>query len=227
MEHKTDKKMNRMNLRKKAVRLTVVSMIYAMPALCAYGQDVSETAEVTAAPEPVETIETSEAAATVVSAVSDVSELETMLAFEEFNFYDAAFTQTGAPAYRRKSPFLAWFLSWLYPGIGQFYNGQAGKGIAMTAVATGGFGLCIAAVQKEDDNLGAIGALVLTGVALWSMIDAPVSAGKINRRNTALTWDVGNGAQLNLRPTLSYENPLKGVQSGRELRSGLSLRVDF
>jgi hypothetical protein len=212
-----------MDLRKKVVRLTVVSMIYAMTALCAYGQDAPETAEVTAA---LEAAATPEAASTVATAVSDVSEDETALAFEEFNFYDAAFAQTGAPAYRRKKPFLSWFLSWLYPGIGQFYNGQVGKGITMTALATGGLGLCIANDQKEND-LVAVGALVVVGTALWSMIDAPVSAGKINRRNAALTWDVGDGAQLKLRPALSCENPVKGVQSGRELHGGLLLRLEF
>jgi TM2 domain-containing membrane protein YozV len=216
--------MKKADLRKTAVRLAAVSMICAMPTLCAYGQDMAETPETK---EATATWETTEATATVATTALNASETETGLAFEEFKFYDAAFTQTGAPSYRRKSPFLAWFLSWVYPGIGQFYNGRIGKGIAMTTLATGGLGLCIAAFEEDNDNLGATGVLITVGTALWSMIDAPISAARINRRNAALTWNVGDGAQLKLRPNISYENPMKGVQLRKELYYGLSCRMEF
>ncbi|MDR1602083.1 MAG: hypothetical protein LBS42_06600 [Tannerella sp.] len=213
--------MEKVDVRKVLVILAAVSMICAMPALCAYGQDVANTPETAGAAEASETTKTT---ATVATAVWDA---ETELAFEGFNFYDAAFAQTAAPTYRRKSPFLAWFLSWLYPGIGQFYNGSVGKGITMTALATGGLGICVAAVENEDDSLGAAGALVIVGTSLWSMIDAPISAARINRRNAALTWNVGEGAQLKVRPDIAYENPMKGMQLRRELYCGMSVRMEF
>jgi hypothetical protein len=75
--------------------------------------------------------------------------------------------------------------------------------------------------------MGSIGALVIVGTALWSMIDAPISAARINRRNAALTWNVGEGAQLKLRPDISYENPMKGLQPNRNLYYGLLLKMEF
>ena len=43
----------------------------------------------------------------------------------------------------RKSPFLAWFLSWLVPGGGQGYNGQWGKAAGFFGVAAVGFGIVV------------------------------------------------------------------------------------
>ncbi|MDR0348229.1 MAG: hypothetical protein LBH90_01895 [Tannerella sp.] len=204
--------------------MMVVSMICVVPALCAYGQDKASPPETT---EATASLETPEATSSVVTVASDALDTETGFAFEKFYFYDAAFVQAGAPAYRRKSPFLAWFLSWVYPGIGQFYNGSVVKGITMTTLATGGFGLCVAAIEEGDDELGAVGALVMVGVSLWSMIDAPISAARINRRNAALTWNIGDGAQLRVRPAISYENPMKGFQLRKELYCGMSVRMEF
>jgi hypothetical protein len=195
-------------------------MMSAMPALRAFGQDVAETPE-TPAPEATE------AATATATAVTPASEVETEPVFEAFNlYYDTAFAQT--PAYRRKSPFLAWFLSWVYPGIGQFYNGSTGKGITMTALATGGLACAFVAAANDDDDLGSIGALILVSASLWSMIDAPITAARINRRNAAaMTWNIGDGAQLKLRPAITYENPAKGLQLRRELHYGLSCRLEF
>jgi TM2 domain-containing membrane protein YozV len=74
--------------------------------------------------------------------------------------------QTGVPTYRRKSPSLAWFLSFLYPGMGQFYNGHTGKGITMMLFTTGGIGLCVLPVEKEKDVILSygIGFIVIAAV---------------------------------------------------------------
>jgi hypothetical protein len=73
----------------------------------------------------------------------------------------------------------------------------------------------------------AMGLLVYAGAYIWSIIDAPVSAGRINRRNAALTWNVGDGAQLKVRPAISYGNPAKGIRLGKELHCGLAVRMEF
>ena len=70
-----------------------------------------------------------------------------------------------------KSPFLAAILSLLISGLGQIYNGQFGKGILYFLIAV----LC-----RLTLDIG-------IGVILWplwwivGMVDAYVSAGKINR----------------------------------------------
>ena len=42
-------------------------------------------------------------------------------------------------AYRTRAPGMAWFLSALYPGIGQYYNGDAVKGVAQQLFFTAGW----------------------------------------------------------------------------------------
>jgi TM2 domain-containing membrane protein YozV len=219
--------MKSLKIKKLLLGLAAVSVVCAMPALKAYGQNGAITPETV---EATTTAEATEAAATVAITAPDASVVETGLAFEGFNFYDPTFAQTGALAYRRKSPFLAWFLSWLYPGVGQFYNGSVGKGVTMTALATGGLGCLYAGVIDFDNggegDLIGVGLLVYLGASVWSMIDAPISAARINRRNAALTWNVGD-AQLKLRPDISYENPVKGLQLRKELYCGMSVRMEF
>jgi TM2 domain-containing membrane protein YozV len=125
------------------------------------------------------------------------------------------------PNYRYRSPGLAWLFSFLTPGVGQFYNGDVGKGIGfLVASLTGSVLVNIgmntlntqydsygnASYNGEDVDVG----MVLAGVAVyiaswtWSQIDAPVSAGKKNRQNrnnTGLSWELGNGdAYLSVEP---------------------------
>ncbi|MBI5477094.1 MAG: hypothetical protein HY964_10215 [Ignavibacteriales bacterium] len=100
---------------------------------------------------------------------------------------------------QRKSPTTAFVLSVLVPGGGQYYNGEYGKGAIMTGVAAAGVVLIFAAgyedVFVKDDYYWAsygywttestpwlsvgIGMIVVSSV--WSMIDAPLSARKINQ----------------------------------------------
>lgn len=106
-----------------------------------------------------------------------------------------------------KSPGTALFLSFLIPGAGQVYNGQAGKGLlhfalagAATWAALAGFGseacaggpytywdaweerYATAWSEGGDCGLGYAGLGVALGVRVWSMVDASVSANRINRR---------------------------------------------
>ena len=139
--------------------------------------------------------------------------------------------------YKRKEPWAAFLLSCVYPGIGQYYNGQVGKGIVMTALGTAGYGIMIAGVIKMGeseinslsyDEGGAtmtIGLLVLTSSIIWSMIDAPLSASKINRRNQALSWNINEGKTLSVHPDFAYTTV--GINRQREVTYGLSLKLAF
>jgi hypothetical protein len=84
---------------------------------------------------------------------------------------------------RHKSPFLAWFLSFLVPGGGQGYNGQWGKAAAF-------FGVAVVGVFVESQET--CNSFFCTGPGFWlyaassvgSQIDAPISSAAMNRRAT-------------------------------------------
>jgi TM2 domain-containing membrane protein YozV len=143
-------------------------------------------------------------------------------------------------SYRHKSPAAAFWLSFLYPGIGQFYNGQAGKGIVMSVLSTaslvGIFTTYTSAIDSYDKSgnfknangeLFIISSAAMFGTWLWSIIDAPVSAKAINRRNAALSWNMENGNRLSLHPDIVYTSPLKGVNNYHAPAYGVSLKLDF
>lgn len=111
----------------------------------------------------------------------------------------------------RKDPTLAFHLSCYYPGGGQFYSGQSGKGALQLGLVIGGIILAVAeAPQYEDyydywgyyvgtektggnDGACTAGICLAVGSWIWSVVDAPGCAEKYNREH---------GLTL-------YEDPLK------------------
>ena len=99
-----------------------------------------------------------------------------------------------ASNFQEKNPWIAFGLSALITGGGQYYNGHYGKGTVQFVVAAAGLGVFLAAEEDDyklfgerydpddDNDRGAIGALVFLGSAIWSMVDAPISANNINRQ---------------------------------------------
>lgn len=93
------------------------------------------------------------------------------------------------PMKSKKDPALACLFSFLLPGTGQFYNGEVGKGAIMLGVSLAGATLMLYSLgddlwndDRSDDN-AAFGAVLLLGAWAWSVIDAPISASRINREN--------------------------------------------
>lgn len=86
----------------------------------------------------------------------------------------------------RKSPGVAFLLSFLIVGAGQGYNGQWGKALLMAGGAISG--VAIASAGAEDcvdyDDCGRVtaGVVAALGFAIWSWIDAPITASAINTR---------------------------------------------
>jgi hypothetical protein len=122
-----------------------------------------------------------------------------------------------------KSPGVAFALSFLVPGTGQMYNGQTKKGILMLIGAAAGYTLFIVERPRneevwvynyydsydygywdwQDKGNGAIAypALALgLGMQIWSMIDAPTTASRINMKS----GQASNGLNLGKNITLSY-----------------------
>jgi TM2 domain-containing membrane protein YozV len=109
-----------------------------------------------------------------------------------------------APTLSRKNPWVALGLSWLVPGGGQFYNGQSGKGSRCLGVFLGGLVLYWPAIDgqyaRSEENRVTVGAFVVLGSTLFSLVDAPFSAIRINRKLDELQLSVTpTGARLALR----------------------------
>jgi hypothetical protein len=105
-------------------------------------------------------------------------------------------TPVRQPAGKKKSPALSWFLSFLVPGAGQFYNGQWEKGagfmlVQIVTAATYMHQLDACEIQSPECNNVRIAVLV--GFVNWivTQVDAPVSATALNKKN---------GYTLDLRP---------------------------
>ncbi len=148
-------------------------------------------------------------------------------------------TEAGQTVESRKSPWLAFGLSFLIPGAGQAYNGQWAKGGLMF----GGVAAFAAVMASNDDcdfvyytpqaPCGVfLASLVGAGLfALWSWIDAPRTANAINRRIDAGEVAFEIGPQLILPQSRSAMGGVRpsGLRSlHRDSRIDLSLvRVRF
>lgn len=104
---------------------------------------------------------------------------------------------TDKPYYRYKSPGLACVASILIPGLGQVLNEQYLKGGLMFAgaVLTLSYG-----VNSSGDDGGVV-ALLYLGIYIWSIIDAPVTANRLNREHL-LSLNLNGNASINLSPNL-------------------------
>jgi TM2 domain-containing membrane protein YozV len=90
-----------------------------------------------------------------------------------------------------KNPELAMALSVLVPGLGQVYNGEVLKGAAVMAGFLGSIAGCIAVgIGGTHDSIGTKGWIGVGMVAtsyLWGVIDAPLSATRIDRERSGGT----------------------------------------
>ena len=94
-----------------------------------------------------------------------------------------------------KNPWLAFALSFLIPGAGQYYNGQYAKGTVQFLISYVGLAMALAESGDDDSDddantRAAVGAWLYGGGALWSVIDAPVSANRINRENRQSSFGI-------------------------------------
>ena len=98
---------------------------------------------------------------------------------------------------QRRSPGVAFGLSFLFPGLGQYYNGEPGKAVLQEVLYVGGLVLALGAGTETDTKgsnpISAVevtetndwytaGLTLALGSWLWSMVDAPLQAGKINEQ---------------------------------------------
>ncbi len=132
----------------------------------------------------------------------------------------------------RKSPWVALGLSML-PGGGQAYNGQWAKGGLMLGGAVlfsvPLLGQIECGLDPDDECGGAaliVGFIGIAGIALWTLIDAPISAIAINRRIDEGQVALEIGPQLMVRQSRSAMGDLRPSgfpSSHRDLRIDVSL----
>ncbi len=116
----------------------------------------------------------------------------------------------GPESYSEKSPELAFFLSLIFPGGGQYYNGQIAKGIIQDLMFFGGIGVALTVGIDEYDYFydgyylysGSeanaffwLGLGVASAAEIWSIVDAPIAANNINKKHRQERW--GHMIELN------------------------------
>ena len=125
------------------------------------------------------------------------------------------------PVVSKRNPWAAFGLSWLLTGMGQFYNHEKTKGTVMLGLYLP-FAVWFIVDTKHDPNTGVesyplIPLVVSTGIKVWSMVDAPLSAKRINRLN---------GYGLSKSPSLQlgvYPSP----RDPKQCQVGLTLKKGF
>ena len=73
------------------------------------------------------------------------------------------------------------FLYPIFPGWGQFYNGQNDKGQGFLAISLIGVVVAFAGLSDLNERTAVAGASIIIGSYIWSVIDANLSAKKINQ----------------------------------------------
>ena len=107
-----------------------------------------------------------------------------------------------------KNPYLACGLSALLPGMGQFYNGQIGKGALHLALLLGSF-VAAGEYRGIPEEVGLAG---MFGTYIWSMIDAPVTANAINQGRVRVSVGQSNRVPVGSGPGRSFG--LGGIEVG-------------
>ena len=125
----------------------------------------------------------------------------------------------------------SFFFSFLYPGIGQFYNKQPGKGIPMFIGYTVASTIILSGVLPDYETWPLI--LTASGGAaiwLWSVIDAPVSSSMINKKYDLTSFDLINNNKLNLNLTPNIKPMNMSLTNNHQnygLSYGASLKIKF
>jgi len=104
--------------------------------------------------------------------------------FNEFLNYKLS--EHSKPSY--KSPWVAFLLSYIIPGCGQIYNGEIIKGLAFTGTFVLGAAIAlipaIGAASGSDWPASSYIGVGFAGIVyVWQLIDAPISANRINEEN--------------------------------------------
>ena len=118
----------------------------------------------------------------------------------------------------KKSPGLAGFLSFLIPGVGQFYNGEVGKGFMYMGINI----LCnYLWMNTDDETVFAISLGCGVGNNIASMLDAYSGAKKVN---IARGYRIADNVYLKVKPTMIQQ---KNSLTGKDYAYGMNFCLNF
>ncbi|MBO7101111.1 MAG: hypothetical protein J6V98_03725 [Bacteroidales bacterium] len=125
----------------------------------------------------------------------------------------------------RYRPTVAWLESFLVPGLGQILeNKQYVKGLCMMGGYVACYGLFASNIEDGDGDAWAAYMLGALGIWIWSQIDAPLTARKLNGRG-GYAFDIGGGRELAFSPTIDYINmPMSPTTT---MTPGVKVSVSF
>lgn len=97
--------------------------------------------------------------------------------------YNSNFYQQANMLPKKKSPEKAFAMSFLIPGLGQYYNDDVIKGLIQQLIWLGGVGSLIATPAPNSNEEYYVAFGITAGICswIWSMIDAPISSIKYNK----------------------------------------------
>lgn len=98
-----------------------------------------------------------------------------------------------------KSPALAGVLSFLIPGVGQFYNGHVGAGIGFLLGGGLSANLMYSAAYNGDAALTTVFACTTLGLWVWGIVHAVQGSKRVNMERG---YALGGGKFLNVQPAL-------------------------
>lgn len=125
----------------------------------------------------------------------------------------------------RRDPLLAGFLSYIFPGMGQVYNHEYEKAFGVYAVMGYAFFLGVESSETGNDARSALCAAGMGGAYLFSIVDAVVSAKKINK---LIAIQMGRNTSMTLKPDFKWmRNPTVFGMSRVEPTLGLKLSLNL
>lgn len=161
----------------------------------------------------------------------------------ESNINDPNYINTTAKLYRE--PAVSTLLSFLIPGLGQYYNGQSGKGTGHLLWYLGSYAIMYVSISNmyEKDYYGEYvlkvgsdswqvlalaSSFSVIGCWIASMIDANHSSKAINRQLGLASFQLGDKATLSFNPDFKYVNNNSLMNSkGITPVYGLNMRLSF
>ena len=132
-----------------------------------------------------------------------------------------------------RNPATASWLSVMFPGLGQFYNGQTAKGVTICALYVGSWtmlfysAVAMGEYAKNRENMITLSVIAIAGTYALSIVDAAISAGNINSRNRTLSWNLGSESRLSITPDILFANSIGTKTNYQSPAYGLSLKLDF
>lgn len=143
-----------------------------------------------------------------------------------------------------KNPALAGIMSFLVPGVGQFYVGNKRQGWtdimeSVSSLMLMKFGSELIEHPMDKDGYlsqreATSGTVLILGGIVWllannicSIVNAARGANAYNQANGLATIDLGNDVKARIHPTLSYDSAELAMGSAGSMTAGLGLTISF